>query len=248
MVVEPGYAIDVEGREIVLTERWTEPVPPVSDDGQGNPVGYDLVVSYPDDSELEESETREGVCVQRGVVRRREAPSIAWVELTPAPDLQPKDPALRRKIDAGWMIRLARAEVFNCQLHSPLSIAERRNARPPRQPYVACGDTRDRSWTVSVVDEGILLEQDVDTSDAGFVGPTCYYAQVAGDRVVDPGGGAGPMLLDGFVSVSAETPVSFQLSMFIPGFLVKIDVTTLADALETTLVGRWWVEWVGVED
>ncbi len=60
--IMPGYAIDALGREIVLTNPHTEPVPPVSGDDEGNAVFYDLTVSYPDDVDLEEAETCQ-VCV-----------------------------------------------------------------------------------------------------------------------------------------------------------------------------------------
>src|SRR5262249_22840904 len=46
--VKPGYALDSSGREIVLTETdHAEAVPPVADDGLGNPVTFYLTVSYP---------------------------------------------------------------------------------------------------------------------------------------------------------------------------------------------------------
>src|SRR5262245_49348446 len=79
--VGPGYAIDAKGREIVLTRERVEPVPPVDAEPDGRPVFFDLAVSYPDDDQLEESETRQGVCLPRGVVRRREEPILCWVRL-----------------------------------------------------------------------------------------------------------------------------------------------------------------------
>src|SRR6185503_13925357 len=56
--IGPGYAIDSVGREIVLTEITTRPVPPIASERDGQSVFYDLVVSYPDDSALKEAETR----------------------------------------------------------------------------------------------------------------------------------------------------------------------------------------------
>jgi hypothetical protein len=44
--IKPGYAIDSLGREIVLTETWIEPVPPVASEDDGKSVFYDLTVSY----------------------------------------------------------------------------------------------------------------------------------------------------------------------------------------------------------
>ena len=62
VTVGPGYAIDAEGREIVLTQTEVEPVPPVAGEEDGSPVVFDLTVSYPDDASLEETERREGIC------------------------------------------------------------------------------------------------------------------------------------------------------------------------------------------
>ena len=139
VTIAPGYAIDALGREIVLTTTRVESVPPIAHDGTGQPVFYDLTVSYPDDSELEETETREGICLPRGVVRLREEPVFCWVRLNE--NLQPADESLKAQIQNGLKILLAQAEVFNCQLRQPLSIAQRRNARPAKQPYIACGKT-----------------------------------------------------------------------------------------------------------
>src|SRR5919206_5396351 len=81
VTIQPGYAIDSSGREIVLTQPETLQVPPVANDGRGNPVYYDLTVEYPDDEHLEETETRDGVCAPRGAGRKRKRPVFCCVEL-----------------------------------------------------------------------------------------------------------------------------------------------------------------------
>ena len=91
VTIQPGYAIDSLGREIVLTEPLVLQVPPVANDSAGRPVYYDLVVSYPADAEL--TENRAGVCVARGAVRLREEPVFCWVELSPS-DAPPGPAAL----------------------------------------------------------------------------------------------------------------------------------------------------------
>ena len=61
VLVQPGYALDSDGREIVLTElQHTEAVPPVADDGAGNPVTFYLTVSYP--ATLLPSQTQQADC------------------------------------------------------------------------------------------------------------------------------------------------------------------------------------------
>jgi len=145
VLVTPGYAIDACGREIVLTENHIEPVPPVADDGQGNPVYYDLTVSYPNDSDLVESETRQGICMPQGAVRLREAPNFCWIQL--GANLQPLDAQLKLDEQSNMRIVLARVQIKNCQLYQPVSTAQRRNARQPTRPRVACGSAASGSLT-----------------------------------------------------------------------------------------------------
>lgn len=146
--IGPGYAIDAWGREIVLTQDRVEPVPPVAGEEDGTPVFYDLTVSYPDDADLEEAETRAGVCLPRGVVRLREEPVFCWVRLQrdDRGNLRATNEKLGNDIKNGLKIVVARAEVLNCQLNSNILIAQRRSARPAEQPYVACGVAAPVPW------------------------------------------------------------------------------------------------------
>ncbi len=154
VVVGAGYAIDNEGREIVLTETHVEPVPPAAGELDGGPAVFDLTVAYPPDEYLETAETRAGVCRDQGAVRLREAPVFCWVRLRETEDgtFVAVDDRLGKEIEAGQKIVLARAEVMNCQLNKVLSVAQRRSARPPKQPYIACGETRPDWELVWLVD------------------------------------------------------------------------------------------------
>jgi hypothetical protein len=249
VTIGAGYAIDALGREIVLTETRTEQIPPVADDGYGNPVAYDLTVAYPADSELEESETRDGVCLPRGAVRRREMPAFCWVRLGPEPDRLPVDDVLKDQLARDLRIRLARVEILNCQLYRPISIAERRSARPAQQPYVACGRTGSDGWVIHVTSNGIELTYDVDTRAAGFRTEPCYFAHVAGSRLFKPN--ATTLVLEGFSSVSDATADGFTFSFFIPAMLLQLagdadDIKALSNAAAFQKQG-WFVEWLGVE-
>src|SRR5262245_42820790 len=94
VTIGPGYAIDSEGREIVLTQSWAEPIPPVAGDDEGNPIFFDLTISYPPDGSLEETERREAICKQPGgTIRLQEKPVFCWVKLI---DGQPVEPQLKR--------------------------------------------------------------------------------------------------------------------------------------------------------
>jgi hypothetical protein len=189
--IGPGYAIDARGREIVLTRERTEPIPPVDAEPGGQSVFFDLAVSYPSDDLLEEAETREGICLPRGVVRLREDPVLCWVRLKrdDSDNLYPSDPVLAKDVEDGLRIVIARAEVLACRLRQPVSVAVRRSARPARQPYLACGDVTIPEWeeVLEVVAIPALaiysLTTTIDTSEAGFFTPPCYSVRFDFERV-----------------------------------------------------------------
>jgi len=267
VVMQPGYAIDAEGREIVLTETVTEPIPPVADDGFGGPVFFDLTVAYPDDRTLKPSETRDGVCAPRGTIRLRESPVFCWVRLGPPPDRLPKDAILNEAVQKGLRLRLARAQVLNCQLDRPLSLAQRRNAKPPEQPYVASGHAEKLDWTlphgVSGLGFGLQIVAAVNTASAGFRTPPSYSAHVLGDREfkfkLSPTMTV-QRVLDGFVSLMAPTESGFTFSLLIPDSLFtrvpesesdpdprKDEAKFKTQLLEQIAAKQWRVDWIGVE-
>lgn len=265
VVIQPGYAIDARGREIVLAQTDIEPVPPVANDGFGGVVYFDLTVSYPDEHALKATETRDGVCgAPRGAIRLRESPVFCWVRLGPPPDRLPTDATLRDDVQNGLRLRLARAQVLNCQLESALSTAQRRNARPPAQPYVACGRSVAGKWTLvpapGTLGIGRQIRASVDTSAAGFRTTPCYTAHLAGARdvVFNVGGKVAPRMLDGYIAVEVPEDtghLGFEVSVLIPEALFVadgvVDVLKAPD-FDTQLAGQilknnWLVEWIGVE-
>jgi len=135
--IEPGYAIDSKGREIVLTRTSILPVPPVAGGENNKAAFYDLTVSYPEEQDLEEVETRQGVCTDRGTVRLREEPNFCWVELNP----DNKEPIgdLGDEIRKGLRITIMRAEIQDCRLNKKISIAQRLNSRPTKGPNIVSG-------------------------------------------------------------------------------------------------------------
>jgi hypothetical protein len=283
VMIEPGYALDNRGREIVLTQPMVLQVPPVANDGKGNPVYYDLTVSYPADALLKETETRDGVCVSRSAVRLREQPVFCWVELVAtgsstnpnglAADYQPKIDALRNDLESGARIRLARAEVLNCTLNQPLSVAQRRNAKPAAQPFLWAGRTEtNQDWKATVKGFGIEIAVRVDTSVAHFRTPPRYFAHAIGvrDMELDINGHKVKMILDGFVRLimpsdeikelteeqkkklkpeEKDDRLSFTFSMLIPAILIDRNNVTL-DQVKAALppaLKDWYVEWLGIE-
>ncbi len=259
--VQPGYALDSLGREIVLLDTHVEPVPPVSGESGGGPAYFDLAVSYPSDSDLEEAETRDGVCEPRGVVRLREKPIFCWIRLIRdvTGTLRPVNPTRALEIQNGLAIVLARAEVLECQLNADLSVAVRRNARPPRQPHIACA-TVHVAWRVwSIGGDGAIhvgLRGRVDASVGKFSQPPRYAARIEGVR---------PLTLSSQVDFEAEawgTPV-FDLPPYVhaadvSGFECYVPVVPHRGGLDLShaelldLVDlaeeRWRVTWLGIED
>jgi hypothetical protein len=217
VTIGPGYAIDAEGHEIVLTQSVAEPVPPVAGEEDGRPALFDLTISYPDDAFLEETERREGICRQPGgVIRLQEEPVFCWVRLKESG--QPLDDQLKSEIAAGMRIVLARAEVLNCQLDKDISIAQRLSARPAKQPYVCCGTAEPdwQPWMIATFEpEGILadrealnrlricpfispvgLQAEIDTSQCRFLTAPCYSARISGPRIkqITTSSDAGPQV------------------------------------------------------
>jgi hypothetical protein len=147
VTVEPGYALDRDGREIVLTRELQLAIPPVAGEEDGEPSHFNLTVSYA--NELEETETRAGVCSPSGVVRRREEPVFCWVPLHCEKNSHDKrtekrclaDEANRKAMLAGEKIVLAQVVVKECSLYERVTLNHRRSARSCRQPHVSGGRT-----------------------------------------------------------------------------------------------------------
>jgi len=262
VTIAPGYAIDSCGREIILTETQVLAIPPVADNGSGGSVFYDLTVSYPDDSELKPSETRAGICLPTGVIRLREEPVFCWVELTDDPtNHQPKDQRLKNRITTALFIVLAQVEIFNCQLKQPVTTVPRRNARPPKQPRIACGIMQNPVWhpiTLGAAAGGnsqIVVpfgssgfSATVDTTAGGFQSTPFYMARLVGPRQFSA---IANEVQDTFVA-DALTSILSDSTLTAQGFTIQIfpvvagiETTDTFDV--TTAVNQWKVGWMGVE-
>ncbi len=261
ITIEPGYAIDNEGREIILLLPHVATVPPVADDGFGDPRFYDLTVQFPRDEDLEELETRAGICDSHGVVRRREAPVFCWIELNP--NSKPKNDTHAEQIAQGVKIVLARISVKNCRLET-LSIAQRRNVLPERLPYVACGRTpvgatewepwrfQDGSDSDGPTFRTAGVQLQIDTSEAQFTSIPCYTARVVGARHFEgmEGDFTAPMFLEGFTIIDqGATPTQFTLRVWMGwnGSVVLDNEEIFNQGIAAFLREHWHVEWMGVE-
>jgi hypothetical protein len=265
VVIQEGYALNADGAEIVLHKPQVEQVPPVSGEPDGGPAYFDLTVSYPSDDDLEEAETREGVCLPRGVVRLRERPVFCWVRLRLDANrtLRAVNDRHALEIQTGMKIVLARAEVLNCRLNADITIALRRRARPPRQPVIRC-QTQAVDWDFwdyqrEVRPDGIPegptevervflgFKKLIDTTAAGFRVTPCYSARITGERplVVTLPDESPFLLLDGPAYIDQPTPASF--SCHVPA-VVLFGQMRFDDAVTDQVRKRWALTWLGIED
>jgi hypothetical protein len=232
--VAPGYAVDDLGREIVMTSMRIVPVPPVAGDGLGGAQRFALTIHYPDDEDLEEVELRAGICDTRGAVRLREEPILCWVPLHP--DGSPAVDA--SEILSGRALVIAEVAVRDCRLDQDISIAQRRNARPPTQPYIACGVQAPVDWeawdpgagtTVNGIDVAAALrilyriagglQAKVDTRSAGFRTVPGYFARIDGDRTFTiEADGPQTVVLDGQLSIVTPTATGFEVRVIVLQF------------------------------
>jgi hypothetical protein len=252
VTISPGYALDSLGREIILTETMTQPIPPVADNGSGGSVFYLLTVSYPADTDLKPSETRAGICSQPGVVRLREEPVFCWVRLNDNDtNRQPVDPNLKLRISKGLFIVLCQIEVFNCKLKQPVSSVQRRNAVPAKQPRIACGVEIAPNWKgpkaatllpdISNIGT-VKLTADIHTAAGGFQAIPCYVARIMGPRFF-PDDNKEPTYTDALIDLPTSPAPAPQ------GFTVQIFPFTAGES--TIKVGdvesAWQVAWMGIE-
>lgn len=256
VLITPGYALDAEGEEIILTQQLTLPIPSVADNGSGGSVFYNLTVSYPQDADLKASEVRTGTCncPPEGVVKLREEPVFCWVRLNDNPsNRQPVDARLKALIQSGMFLVLAQIEVFNCQLRQPVSLAQRRDARPAKSPYIASGLAlaADLNWTAwggthtTVSGLGFTIgfpyRATVITSEAQFQAKPTYIARLVGSRVDNSTSPS--LVMDGLINIppSGVTPYSFQIELF-----PVIAPLGSGDPLAIK-PPAWDVAWLGVE-
>lgn len=241
-----GYAVDCLGREIILTETKTLTVPAVAGTPSGGEAVYYLVAGYQGNAQQAVAERRPGVCMPGGTVRLTEEPRLEW----------------REAAQEGLDVILAKAWVRNCQLSRPLSLNERRSARPSQHPYIAAnqteaGNTDWQAWTQHGSFVGVRVR--VDTSVARFQTTPNYFAHVVGSRYIlatepDIEGGYSIWVTSG---VTDATPTGFVLEVLVldssseasstdpESWLAQLQENP-AGVLNNEDLG-WHVVWMGVE-
>lgn len=246
VTVAPGYAIDCQGHDLVLSRPQSMQIPPVSGAATGGPARYFFTASYISDADLPPDETWAGTCGTDGAVRRTEQPLLRWQDPNEVaiPELR-----YRRGLD----IVLAAIDILDCALVAAPSRAQRRSARAEPQPFVRAGvspaGTTDWSY---FTEAGVIagVQATVDTSAAGFGSTPSYVANLLGERVLP----AGTRVADGVLSVVNPTPTAFIARVTMPRNLKigTIDLnpdgmftSTLPPTLRNTQ--QWCVSWIGME-
>jgi hypothetical protein len=220
--VAPGFALDGDGREILLSEAVALALPVL-------PASFlVLVARFAGDDTYRQRRDLRGLCLNGIVAATGEHPEFLWRtvdEVRPGPD-----------------VPLAGAWAAGGKLQGPLYPDMRRFARGEAQPRCFAGETQvgQTGWTLKTDPNaaGVTwLQADVDTSDAGFVFPPYYFARVGG-----PGSSAFPsgppaLFIQDYeasrftvcVFHAAEMPLATQLS---------------AQQAEDA---QWTVSWLAVE-
>ncbi|MDB4881872.1 MAG: hypothetical protein JWL95_638 [Gemmatimonadetes bacterium] len=250
VTVSPGYALDCNGHDLLLSRPITLPVPAVSGTASGKPMLYYLTASYVADADLAPSESRDGECSGGGAVRRVEAPLVRWQD--------PRSIVTENRWRRGTDIVLAAVQVLDCALVAAPSLAERRSARPETQPFVAAGRSVPATTIWTFFSSGAVIagiQTFVDTSSAGFQRTPAYTAQVVGTRVLKADTGAGNgQLVDGFGSVVSPTASGFVYRLLMPRnlktgpYLLNPDAIFAKKTLDTLRTAlEWSVSWMGIE-
>jgi hypothetical protein len=245
--VQPGYALDCIGRELILSRMAAMPIPAVAGAVGGGPATYYLTIRYAEDEDLT-PEMRTGLCGSEGAVRRPEEPLMRWRD---------PDDGFEHGVD----IVLASIQVKNCQLYTDVSAAERRDAIPAKQPYVAAGqsaagNTAWRLWPNDDTPVGVATT--VVTTSAGFQATPRYQAHILGARLFMPGSDNSRRItiaVDGYAQVIAPSPATFELVVILPQGAIAGNVILnppqivftyeFMDTLREELA--WRVVWMGVE-
>lgn len=235
VTVNPGYAIDVDGREIILSSPVQQPIPAVPGGSSGSAATYYLVANYIDDADEPTEEQRSAVaCAPGGAVRLGNDPAILWKTVA--------------QLNSGIDVILGQVAVQNCVLSGAVLTAVRRNAVAASQFSLAAGeiDVQDiqwTAWTQGAVNIGFTAK--IDTSAAKFQSTPQYMAQIIGSRSL-----ANPaVVVADFVSIANESPAGFTLQLALPALSGDINPTAITDPVSgPQLMAQlgWRIAWIGV--
>lgn len=235
VLVSPGYAVDREGRDLLLAQPLQIPLP-----ANGTFV---LAATYDTSAPCRPSLSTADFC--GGLDPRRERALIGWVAMA--------------DLNMGVHVPLARAVVAQGKLVGSLDLRVRRLARRMVRPHIGRGITATgaTNWVdaTGLKTPVLWLQADVDTSEAGFLKTPRYFAALCrrGPARKHPRPGsldaaagafrAAPSFsLDGPGFITKATPNKFTYR--VPRGALPFGVDLTASEAEA---GGWVVAWLGIE-
>jgi hypothetical protein len=231
--VGPGYAVDQQGRELVLVNTTAVPVPFAS--GSGLRV---LTMRYQDDGAFQKLRNLGATCIGGDSDALTESPVIEWT----SPD----------ELILGRDVPLASCQVNNGALVGGLDLRVRRYAQKLTRPYMVTGatDPGRTGWKIITRGRLFVFAATIDTTDAGFNSTPFYfpvlhmpnqaiaefYGISNGRSNSDWANFSGP-----FSFLDNESQTSFDFNVVVPraasGGLPEVDPE----------MAGWNVSWLGVE-
>lgn len=232
--ISPGYAVDIDGRDILLAETVQLAVPEV-----GNPEAFVLTAGYQEDGVFRERSDLTGLCLSGRFDPRHERPVFSW--------RRPDDVRFGPEVPLVQVVA-ARGKILN-----GLDFRVRRNARPMVRPHMGWGTTEPgqtgwRRWQ----EEGhsdLGIEVVVDTSEAGFTEIPHYLASLEGDfgnqtrPEARPPDTQAAFFLEGLTFMTDVRPESFTFRV-IRVALPLVEVPVSGAQAERR---QWTVSWLGLE-
>ncbi len=219
VAVGTGYALDLAGRDLVLSAHVAMPVPAVV-----GPATFVLVATFLADCAFPTGSAAGSVCLDSPLHPRRERPALAW-----------RSP---EEFEPGPMVPLCHVVVHNSTIQGAVGQRVRRYARRQVRPLIATGlsDVPAKWNSPWHMGGSVLLEQKVSTLEAGFTGKPVYFAQLvemkpSPDQPPEETARAVAQANGYLADMTAE---SFMFRIVIPGTFART-------------APNWAVSWVGVE-
>jgi len=226
VAVNPGYATDSDGHEIILSNPLTLAIPAITSGS------YYLVANWVDDADEPVVEQRSApACGAGGSVRLSDAPAILW--------------KTSAQLTYGTDVVLAQVTIQNCAI-SQLATSVRRYGTCGSTFYIQGGrlSASALTWTPWLVGGApVGLTASIDTSAANFQSSPNYTVQIVGSRSLS----SPPTTIVDFVSVASPSPTGFTIQLSVPA-LGPVNPDAIRDP-GGALMGQlgWVVSWMGVE-
>jgi hypothetical protein len=236
VTVSPGYAIDCQGRDLIGSEPVTLAVPQV-----GGERHFLLTVSYLEDLDLPVAESRAGVCLPDGAVRRPERPRLRWQQASDA------------DFDPGIDVPLVEVTVKDCRVAKDPDRSVCRDLTQRLGPYVSQGTSARRGTNWRRVTQGGMtagVSATIDTTAGAFRRTPQYFVTLMGDRI-----SAQPFwfILDGPITITDASARTLDVTVWLPSgaMLGTTDLNPLGTIGDVEHVVNdvleWTVAWIGVE-